>query len=84
MLVAPFLSEFSASRASDANRGAYMGLFNMSYSASHICAPIAGTFIYDQFGADVLWYTVGVIGVLCCVVFLMMAPYNRSVTESQA
>ena len=63
MLALPMLNAVVADRAGPANRGRYMGLYNMAYSVAFIIAPAAGTWTYDHFGPSVLWVAVGGLGV---------------------
>jgi len=64
MLVFPLLSGFIANRASDQNRGKYMGMTNFTFALSFVVGPVFGTAIYDHFGGTALWLSVGVIGLL--------------------
>lgn len=75
MLMSPYLSGFVANRAPKASRGDYMGLFNMAFSAAFITAPACGTYVYERFGGDTLWYGVGVLGLIGCVGFELLRRY---------
>lgn len=75
MLVFPLVAGFIANRATDQNRGKYMGLFTFSFALSFVVGPIAGSWVYDSFGADTLWYISGVVGffVFCGFYFIDIA-----------
>ncbi len=64
MLFVPFLSTEVANLSNDLNRGAYMGLYVMAFSIGWVVAPAAGLSIYQQFGADYLWFICGVIALV--------------------
>ena len=64
MLVFPLVAGFIANRATDQNRGKYMGLFTFSFALSFVLGPIAGSWVYDHLGADILWYISGLVGLL--------------------
>jgi len=62
MLSLPLMNALVADRAERKSRGRYMGLSTMSFSVAFVFAPIMGTFVYDRFGPDVLWYGLGFLG----------------------
>lgn len=59
----PFSNTFAASRSSVHNRGQYMALFTMSYSISHIVAPLMGMFIAEHYGFNMLWIMLTVLSI---------------------
>ncbi len=63
MLALPMINAVVADRASQGNRGRYMGLYTMSFSTALVLSPAAGTWVYDHVGRDELWYAVGLVGV---------------------
>ncbi|MBL1213950.1 MAG: MFS transporter [Ignavibacteriae bacterium] len=75
ILVFPFASSFVANRADENNRGKYMGLFTFSFALSFIIGPTAGTYIYEKFGPENLWYACGVLGVFVAGGFLLLNNY---------
>jgi predicted MFS family arabinose efflux permease len=56
MLSAPAMGSYVSSRASEENRGRYMGLFNISFALGFVIAPLAGTAIYSRYGGDYVWH----------------------------
>lgn len=72
MLIFPLAVGFVANRASDKNRGKYMGLYVVSFSVAFIIGPALGTGIYDAWGANTLWLSSGLLGVLVCLGFLLL------------
>ncbi len=60
----PFMSTLTVQRSGPKNRGSYMGLYSLSYSAAHIIGPYVGTSTIAQFGFETLWWG----GVALCLV----------------
>ena len=63
MLVFPFFAAYVANRASDANRGKYMGMFNFTFALAFVIGPYLGSWVYNSFGAEILWYAIGLTGI---------------------
>ncbi len=72
MLVFPFLSGFIANRATDKNRGNYMGLFSFTFSLALVVGPVLGTWIYATFTPEKLWYGVGIVGFFVWLGFVLI------------
>lgn len=64
MLESPLVAGFIATRAPDAQRGRYMGLYVSCFALASVIAPPLGAAVYQHLGADVLFYSCGVVGVL--------------------
>ncbi|KAA3439649.1 MFS transporter [Rufibacter hautae] len=56
ILAMPFMSTLTVQRSGPHNRGSYMGLYSLSYSAAHIIGPFVGTTVIASFGFDTLWW----------------------------
>lgn len=78
MFWAPMSEGFVASRAAPAARGRFMGLFVMAWSASFVAAPLGGTFVYDRFGYEALWFGCGGLGLVLTAAFLALSKHQRS------
>lgn len=65
----PFTNTFAINRASEENRGAYMGLFTMTYSVAHIIGPPLGTQTVHHFGFVALWNLMGVMSLVSAIGF---------------
>jgi predicted MFS family arabinose efflux permease len=78
MLSMPLITALISSRADDANRGRYMGMFSFIFSLAFIVAPAAGTAIYDRFGPDAVWYISAALCVLIAGAFSLLRPYLGS------
>jgi len=83
MLIFPLAVGFVANRASDRNRGKYMGLYVVSFSLAFIIGPALGTGIYDTLGARILWFSAGLMGVLVCLGFLWVGRMLKKETIPQ-
>ena len=90
MLAIPFAGGWLANRAGATHRGMYMGLYTMGWGAAFVVAPSLGTWIYQELGADVLWYGTGVVGLLLWGAFeilqrfLERSPANPSAKSKPA
>jgi len=81
MLALPLTNVLVADRAGRTHRGRYMGLYTMTFSVAFVFAPAGGTWIYEGFGPDILWYGAGACGVLLWVWALALRPAFRSRSE---
>ena len=78
MLALPLMNAVVADRAGPGNRGRYMGMITMSFAIAFMLAPLAGTFVFDRFGPDALWYGVGLLGLpLWGGALLLAGPLRR-------
>ena len=59
ILAMPFLQTITVERSGENNRGAYMGLYTISYAAAHVIAPYLGTSIAATYGFATLWWASG-------------------------
>ncbi|HEX4959517.1 MAG TPA: MFS transporter [Thermoanaerobaculia bacterium] len=77
MLSFPVVSAVVAERADEANRGRYMGVFNLSFATSFVVAPLVGTWVYQHLGARTLWFGCGGVGVAIWAGFRFLAAEGR-------
>jgi MFS family permease len=75
MLVFPLVTGLIANRASDNNRGRYMGMFSFTFAMSFVAGPALGSWIYDEFGAHLLWFSAGILGVLITTAMFFLNRY---------
>jgi MFS family permease len=75
MLSMPLVTALIASRATDANRGRYMGLNSFSFSLAFIVAPIVGTAIYQRVGPDAVWFVSAGTCAAITVAFSALRPH---------
>ncbi|WP_370457577.1 MFS transporter [Rufibacter sp. XAAS-G3-1] len=72
ILAMPFMSTLTVQRSGPHNRGAYMGLYSLSYSAAHIIGPFVGTTTIVNYGFDTLWWGSSVLCVVAAVGFYLV------------
>lgn len=78
ILAMPYMSTVFVQSSSDTNRGAYMGMYALAFSVSHIISPYFGTYTIEHWGFETLWWITGVITVFTAVGFYgLMKPSGR-------
>jgi len=60
----PFSATYALNKAVPENRGAYMGLFGISWSAALIVSPLITAWLIDNYDYTVTWLVIGVLPVL--------------------
>lgn len=68
----PFLNSFAMVRGQGRNLGAYMALFSMGFSVSHIVGHNSGMQLIDHVGFDATWYIMTGCLVLASVLLLVL------------
>ncbi len=78
ILAMPYMSTVFVQSSSDHNRGAYMGMYSLAFSVSHIISPYFGTYTIEHWGFEALWWITGVISVFTAIGFYgLMKPSER-------
>jgi predicted MFS family arabinose efflux permease len=72
ILSLPFIATMAMNFTNKRNRGAYMGLFSITYSVSHIIAPNLGLQVVAFSGFGTLWYLLFAGSVLASAGFWIM------------
>ncbi|MBC3541218.1 MFS transporter [Rufibacter sediminis] len=72
IMAMPFMSTLTVQRSGPHNRGSYMGLYSLSYSAAHIVGPFVGTNTIARFGFDALWWGASALCVVAAVGFYLV------------
>jgi len=67
MLEHPLVSAFFLGRGDEANRGRYMGVFQLAFATAFVVSPILGAAVYEEFGPRVLWFGCAGMSVLAAV-----------------
>jgi MFS family permease len=63
-------------------RGLYQGIFGSSWGLAFFIGPVLGSWVFEHFGAGVLWSACFVIGVVVAVSYLAMAvPARKRLAE---
>lgn len=64
ILAMPFMSTVIVKNSVESNRGAYMGLYSLSFSVAHVFSPFLGTLTVEHFGFETLWWATGMISII--------------------
>lgn len=67
ILAMPFMATLTVERSNEFNRGSYMGLYTIAFSAAHVLAPLLGTSIIAVYGFPVLWWATGIMSFLTTI-----------------
>lgn len=81
ILVMPYLTTYTITKAGPANRGKYMGFYSMAYSAAFIVAPLLGTAIIDSWHFTALWYAMAALSVLVALGFVFNMRHMKAKPE---
>jgi len=60
----PFSATYALNKATPENRGAYMGLFGISWSVALIFSPLIAAGLINNYGYDVTWLVIGSLPIL--------------------
>lgn len=74
MLNFPFMNRFSMERADRGKSGAYMALYTIAFSLSHVVSHNSGMHLIEHFGYDATWYVMTAFLAIACVIFLLVKP----------
>ncbi|KAA9333624.1 MFS transporter [Adhaeribacter soli] len=77
ILAMPFMATVAVQRSNNFNRGSYMGLYTLSYSAAHVISPFLGTNLIADFGFEILWWTLGAMSLIVAAGFYFLVPKMR-------
>ena len=64
MFAFPFSNSVALSRAPKGHEGRYMAIYTMSFSLAHIFSSKIGMEIIDNFGYQINWFVMGMLGLL--------------------
>ncbi len=78
ILAMPYMSTVFVNSSTEKNRGAYMGLYSLAFSVSHIFSPYLGTYTIENWGFDTLWWATGVIALIAAAGFWFLMRRMRS------
>ena len=86
ILAMPFMATIPVERSVEQNRGAYIGLYSISYSVAHIIAPFLGTSIIAQYGFGTLWWSTGLLALftgagMFFLIRKMQQNYNNQIIK---
>lgn len=78
ILAMPFMSTVIVKNSVEGNRGAYMGLYSLSFSVAHVFSPFLGTLTVEHFGFETLWWATGIVSVLVAIGFYFLMKTIKS------
>ncbi len=68
----PFMATFTVQQSDEHNRGAYMGLYTLSFSIANTLSPYLGAKMISHFGFNTLWWTTGFLSILIAFGLLLV------------
>ncbi|WP_224484665.1 MDR family MFS transporter [Robertkochia aurantiaca] len=72
MLVFPFSNAYALKRSRRGKQGAYMALYSIAFSLSHVFGHNAGMQTAGIFGYRNLWYALTILGLVCCALLIRL------------
>jgi len=72
ILIMPLLVTLVASRATSAAQGRYQALLSVSFAGAMIAGPAIGSWVYETYGPDYLWYGCGLQGIVLFAGFSLL------------
>lgn len=80
MILFPGMADYVASIAPSHRRGAYMGLFTLTFGAAFSFGPWLGTWLLDAYGSRVLWPFMGGLGLVSALALARIGSSPRAPT----
>ena len=77
MLALPLSNAFASLRGGAAGTGRYMGAYMLAFAAAFVIAPLAGTAVYQRWGAETLWHSCAAVGVVLLAGFWRLSAVVR-------
>lgn len=68
MFALPFINTIIVERSNDQNRGMYAAGYSLSWSLAQVIGPLAGFYLANQMGYNVLWF--------CLTFLLLLSAYG--------
>jgi predicted MFS family arabinose efflux permease len=72
MIAFPFSNAFAMQRAKKGNQGEYMALYSIAFSMAHIFGHKSGFQMVNNWGFNITWYTITLIGGFCVFLLLIL------------
>jgi predicted MFS family arabinose efflux permease len=60
ILAMPYMVTHTVEQSEPETRGAYMGIYSLSYATAFVIAPFFGTIIIESLGFEWLWWIIGI------------------------
>jgi predicted MFS family arabinose efflux permease len=82
ILAMPYMVTHTVNQSGEKTRGAYMGMYALSYATAFVIAPFFGTRIIASLGFEWLWWLTGVIAVAGTAGFTAVLRKRTSVSTA--
>jgi predicted MFS family arabinose efflux permease len=76
MLSSPIATAYVCGRATEANRGTYLGIYTMTFAAAFVVAPVLGTWVYQR-QPMLVWHGCTAIGIVSFTGYWLLAKYDK-------
>lgn len=84
MVAFPFSNAFAMERSKRGNEGAYMAMYSISFSVSHIFGHNFGMQMIDQYGYETTWYFITLLALICCgLLFILKLKLKRTEVNTE-
>jgi len=80
MILFPAASDYAAEVSPKEKSGEYMGYFQMTFSLSFILGPLFGTKVLEDFGSNILWGSIFLLGILSAVLMTKLQDNKKAPT----
>ncbi|MFD1095172.1 MDR family MFS transporter [Salegentibacter chungangensis] len=81
MIAFPFSNSFALKRSDKGKQGAYMALYSIAFSLSHIFGHNTGMQLIDNFGFRFTWMTMAILSVIVCALLIWTIRLLKRETE---
>ena len=81
MILFPAMADYVASISPPDRRGAYMGLYTLTFSVAFSLGPWLGTWMLDAWGGWILWPVMGLLGLVSAVALALVRPGATAATD---
>lgn len=72
MIIFPAATSYIADIASEERRGSYMSMYSACSSIGLLCGPSVGGIVMEYAGAQGLWLSCGVLGLIAIIIFMYL------------
>ncbi len=78
MILFPAAGDYVAEISPKEKSGEYMGYLQMTFSLSFILGPLLGTKVLENFGSDILWSLIFILGVVSAVLMIKLKDNKKA------
>lgn len=73
----PISASYISNRATDSNRGSYMGFFTFAFALSFVIGPLLGTWAYQNISPNSVWAGCAILCVVITIGFLIFGHLDK-------